>query len=318
MSAHQSPNDNHYFKTLFFFGVLTLLISGSFAQSLDIPSHNFGISFGNSQNFTGLRFNYRDHHVDRITGINVTLWDSYENEHAEVRGMSLGVMPGGGYLSGLQIGVLGIAAEKDIKGISFGLLGAGSGGDVTGLGIGGLGIGCGGSMRGVFLGGLGVGCEGDISGILIGGLGAGAGGSLTGFTFGLLGVGAGHNITGINIGGLGAGAGERVSGITIGGLGVGAPAIRGLTIGGLGIGATDIKGVTIAVGTIRIEDEEREGSYSGFAASAFNYIKGEQTGVSIGIVNYTYKLNGIQFGLINYVRDNPDFLKILPLINFNF
>ena len=90
-----------------------------------------------------------------------------------------------------------------------------------------------------------------------------------------------------------------------------------MTLGGFGIGATDIKGVSIAIGTIRIEDEEREGKYSGIAASAFNYIKGEQTGVSIGIVNYAYKLNGFQIGLINYVRDNPDFLKILPLINFN-
>jgi hypothetical protein len=54
------------------------------------------------------------------------------------------------------------------------------------------------------------------------------------------------------------------------------------------------------------------------AASVFNYIKGEQTGLSLGIVNYSWQLNGVQIGLINYVRDNPPLLKILPLINANF
>ena len=41
------------------------------AQSLDIPSSRWGISFGNSKNFTGLRFNYRDRDVEEITGINM-------------------------------------------------------------------------------------------------------------------------------------------------------------------------------------------------------------------------------------------------------
>ena len=44
------------------------------AQSLDIPSKKWGLSFGNSKEFTGLRFNFRDHGVVRITGVNVTLW----------------------------------------------------------------------------------------------------------------------------------------------------------------------------------------------------------------------------------------------------
>jgi len=317
MLANQLKESIHQIKIHYLIIIGVIFISRSFAQSLDIPSNNFGISFGNSKNFAGLRFNYRDHQVNKITGINVTLWDSYENEHAVVNGISLGIMPNAGYLTGIQFGALGVAAEQDITGFSFGLLGAGSGGDITGIGIGGLGLGSGGSLNGVFLGGLGVGCGGDISGIVFGGLGAGTGENMTGIGVGLLGLGAGKNLTGIYFGGLGLGAGEKISGITIGGLGVGSSSISGLTLGGLGIGATDIKGVSIAIGTVRIEDEEREGNYSGFAASAFNYIKGEQTGVSIGIVNYAYKLNGFQFGLINYVRDNPVYLKILPLINFN-
>ncbi|MFC2088799.1 LA_2272 family surface repeat-containing protein [Calditrichota bacterium] len=298
--------------------VLFLFNYNVLSQSLDIPSRNWGISFGNSTEFSGFRINYRDHNVEKIRGINITLWDSYDNELAEVTGISLGIMPQAGYLKGLQLGIAGIAAERELSGVSLGLLGGGSGGDINGIGFGGLGFGSGGSMSGLFIGGLGVGCGKDISGIMIGGLGAGAGGSMSGFSLGILGVGAGHNVSGITIGGLGAGAGEKISGITIGGLGAGAPAIRGLTIAGLGVGGTDIKGVSLALGSIRIEDESGEGSYSGLAASAFNYIKGEQTGVSLGIVNYAYQLNGFQIGLINYVRDNPDFLKILPLINFNF
>ena len=49
-----------------------------------------------------------------------------------------------------------------------------------------------------------------------------------------------------------------------------------------------------------------------------NGIKGKQTGVSLGIVNYAYELKGIQIGLINYVRENPKYLKVLPLINARF
>jgi hypothetical protein len=66
---------------------------------------------------------------------------------------------------------------------------------------------------------------------------------------------------------------------------------------------------------IRIEEE---GCYTGLAASACNYIKGQQNGLALGIFNYAHKLKGFQIGIINYVRDNPKFLKILPIINFNF
>jgi len=44
------------------------------AQSLNIPSENWGISFGNSKEFTGLRFNIQDDGVRKINGINVTFW----------------------------------------------------------------------------------------------------------------------------------------------------------------------------------------------------------------------------------------------------
>ena len=122
-------------------------------------------------------------------------------------------------------------------------------------------------------------------------------------------------MTGLNVGGIGVGAGKSLRGITIGGIGAGSPEILGLTIGGAAVGSQDITGVTAAIGMIKIEED---GNYTGFALSGFNYIKGKQTGVSIGIVNYAYQLKGIQIGLVNYVRDNPDYLKVLPIINANF
>jgi len=333
-----------------FVPIFIILFSFSFltAQSFNFPTKDFGISIGNSKNFTGLRINFRDRDVEKIKGINISLWYPKENKDAEMTGINLGLYgPSGGTVKGINIGGIGVGAEDKLSGFSAGLLGVGAGGSVSGITIGGLGAGAGGSISGLVIGGLGAGCGGDITGICIGGLGAGAGGDLTGlafglfgvgaggsikgitigglgagagkdalgFNFGLLGVGAGENMTGINVGGIGVGAGRELKGINIGGIGAGSPSVKGLTIAGIGAGGERIQGITIAAAVVKIEDG---GQMTGFSASAFNYFKGTQTGVTIGIVNYAYHLNGIQIGLINYVRDNPRGLKILPLFNAHF
>ena len=74
-------------------------------------------------------------------------------------------------------------------------------------------------------------------------------------------------------------------------------------------------GFSAALAHVRIEDD---GILTGFAASAFNYIKGVVKGVTLGVVNYAYEVHGIQLGLVNYVADNPAGLKILPIFNTNF
>src|SRR5512143_1727102 len=177
------------------------------AQSLDVPSKTWGLSIGNSQEFTGLRFNFRDSRVRRITGVNITFWQpKKDNKDSVVRGLSLGVIPGGGDMKGLQLGVLGPAADKRMTGINIGLVGAGCGESMTGLNIGGIGLGAG----------------ENVTGINLGGVGAGAGKSMVGLNVGGVGVGAGEDLAGISLGGLGAGAGENLVGLAIGGLGVGA------------------------------------------------------------------------------------------------
>jgi hypothetical protein len=335
-------------KRLFLsFLLFTLSSSLLFTQSLDIPASEWGISFGNSKRFTGLRINFRDRNVQEIKGINVTLWTPKHNEQAKVTGISLGILPGGGDMRGLNLGIAGVGADKKLCGISLGLLGAGSGGDISGVAIGGLGAGSGGDITGIVIGGLGAGSGGNIKGIILGGLGAGAGENMSGFGMGLLGIGAGDDISGIFIGGLGVGAGgngkgiliggvgagtgdnfsgfgfglvgmgcgDHLQGIAIGGIGAGAPKVTGLAIGGVGVGGKEFTGAAFAIGTVRIENN---GVFKGGALSAFNQIKGRQNGITFGIVNYAYELHGIQIGLINYVRDNPLLLKMMPLINFNF
>lgn len=298
--------------------VLLFVLSATvlFAQSIDIPSHKFGLSFGNSTYFSGVRFNFSDRMVDELNGLNLTLWRSRQNEDAEVNGLAVGLWgPDAGYLNGINLGGVGVTANHELNGISLGLIGAGSGGNINGITIGGLGAGAGGSITGLSFGALGVGAGKDVTGISLGGLGAGAGQNMTGFSVGLLGVGAGKDLTGISIGGLGAGCGGTLSGLTIGGLGAGAPEVIGVTLAGLGVGGERITGVSIALGMIKIEEG---GEYTGFAASAYNNIRGFQQGVSIGIVNRAEDLKGVQIGILNVVDSNPPPFNILPLINAKF
>ena len=102
-------NSCEKYRFLLIIGLILTIINGNlWAQSLDIPSNRWGISFGNSKNFTGLRLNYRDHYVEKILGVNLTLWSAYNNDEAQVKGISFGVMPQAGYLHGLQLGIGGI------------------------------------------------------------------------------------------------------------------------------------------------------------------------------------------------------------------
>ena len=345
---HQNTNLPRFGYSILVFILIFLFTQINFlsGQSLDIPVKGYGISFGNSKKFTGLRFNFRDRRVEQINGLNITLWKSDENEDATMRGISVGIMPEAGDMGYIQLG-LGVAAEYQLSGISIGILGAGSGGDMNGINIGGLGAGAGGSITGINFGGLGAGAGQDIIGLNIGGLGAGAGQNMTGVNIALLGAGAGQNLYGITVAGLGAGAGQDVSGVTFGGLaagagqnmtginigglgvgagqelrglsfallGAGAPTIKGVTVAGLAVGGVEITGLTAALAHVRIEDD---GILTGLTASAFTYIKGSLRGVSLGIVNYAYEVSGIQIGLVNYVADNPPGLKILPIFNTSF
>jgi len=128
---------------------------------------------------------------------------------------------------------------------------------------------------------------------------------------------AGGNITGITIGGFGAGAGGTLRGLTIGGFGAGAPTIRGIVVGGFGAGGHDVEGGIVAPFYFKIESERdgELGHVKGVSISAFNHIKGEQFGLSIGVLNYAWELHGVQIGVLNYARNNRKGLRLLPIFN---
>ncbi len=263
-------------------------------------------------------------------------------------GIGIGILGVGATknLTGIHIGGLGIGAGGDVKGINIGGLGIGSGGDLKGINVGGLGAGSGGTVAGINIGGLGIGAGDDLKGFSFALLGVGAGSSVSGITIGGLGVGVGENLKGITIGGLGVGASETISGITVGGLGVGAgEQVKGLAVALIAVGSPKVKAIAVApvVGAIDMQGliialaymkvgytnknkdengeetrEDEEGSFKGISVSAFNQIKGNQKGITLGAVNYTHTIKGIQIGIINIVKENPKGLRVLPIFNTRF
>lgn len=246
-----------------------------------------------------------------------------------VRGAAIGGIGvgAGGDARGLMVGGIGAAAGGSVRGITVAGLGAGAGGSVRGITAAGLGAGAGGDIRGLTVAGLGAGAGGEVQGITVAGLGVGGGGRVHGISVAGLGVGAGGNIRGISVAGLGVGAGGNISGVTVGGLGVGSGGtLRWLTVGGLGVGAPRIEGVASAllVGAERTHGmivapalfrTERGGQMTGASISSVNAVRGMQQGLTIGLVNYTERLRGVQLGAINIVAERPWPWKVLPVVN---
>lgn len=345
-------------RGLYLLVALLFAFNGAFSQGFGIPSKKGGIGFGNLPKFTGIRFNVKDKNVEKLTGINFTVWFSKHDadQSGVMNGLSIGLPMAMGHQdqNGISIGLLGVGATRNLNGINIGGLATGSGNSINGFNFGGLAIGSGQDIRGVNIGGLAAGAGGSVVGFNLAAMGVGCGENLSGFSFGGLGVGSGQNVSGITIGGLGVGAGESMTGFQFGGLGVGAgEKITGVTIAGLGIGAGDevrgimgslgaigsprvtglavasavggmnVRGIIIAplwfrVGAGKRDPDYDKGTMRGISVSAYNRIIGEQRGVAFGIVNYTRKIKGVQFGLINIVRENPKGLRVLPFFNTRF
>jgi len=316
--------------------VFVLLFNNAFSQDqrgprgFGIPTKKAFIGFGNLPKFTGVRFNFKDKNVERINGLNVTIWQTKndDDQTGTVNGISLGLPMSMGHTNqnGLNFGVFGVAAIQNLSGFNIGILGAGAGNNVTGFNFGGLGIGTGQDLRGVTIGGLGAGAGGDVMGVNIGGLGIGAGGNLSGFSFGGLGVGSGGNVTGINLAGVGIGAaedlrgfsfalvgigaGQKMTGITVAGVGVGAgEELRGITVAGVGagspkvtglavalaVGGMDVKGIMIAPAFFRVGDRQHDEN------GVKTFKDGTMTGLSVSAYNRIMgEQRGVAFGVVNY------------------
>lgn len=314
------------------------------AQVIDLTIHDVGLAIGDKPRMTGLRLNYRDAHLERVTGANITLWGPYSPTTGSVTGLALGLpATGADHIKGLAAGVLGVGVGTsitglgvagvglggggDLRGIMLGGIGIGSGGSIEGISLGGIGVGAGGRLRGLQVGGIGVGSGGEVTGITIGGIGVGAGSMLKGLAIGGIGVGGGGGFKGVGIGGIGVGVGGDATGIMVGGIGVGAGGtLKGLSIGGVGVGAPGITGVAlspIAAGGLNVRaivisglyfKIEDAGRFDGGALSAVSYIKGAQHGLTIGLFNYARELHGAQVGILN-ISDNDGHRRVLPVLS---
>ncbi len=296
-----------------------LPVISALPQGFNIPARHWGLSFGNSTRFDGFRFNLIDKDIEKINGINFSLWGARDDSRhtGTVNGISIGlpVAMGTRYRNGINIGIFGAGAMQDMYGINLGGLGVGAGNNLKGINIGLLGVGSGNDLYGINFGGLGAGAGRDVKGITAGLLGAGAGNDMLGLNVGGLGIGAGGTLAGINIGGLGLGAGGNVKGISFGGLVIGGPGISGIQ-GALVIAGEQVQGISMAPAYFRIES--REGYMKGISVSAFNHIRGEVFGLSIGIFNWAYAVRGFQLGILNHIKSNPKGLRWLPLFNTSF
>ena len=54
----------------------------------------------------------------------------------------------------------------------------------------------------------------------------------------------------------------------------------------------------------------------GVSVSAFNRLSGVQHGLTVGILNITDDLRGLQIGLVNIGRRNPKGRRVLPIVNW--
>lgn len=299
--------------------------TGHFHIGLTI--HGFGLDFGNARRMTGIRLNVQDADLDRVNGINVTLWKPREPLSGTVNGLQVGLLPGSRQVNGIALGLGGVVTEGRARWVTIGGLGAVSNGAIEGIGIGGLGLVADGTMRGIGIGGLGAVSNRDIHGIVVGGLGTVANQDIWGIAVAGLGTVANGSITGIAIGGLGTVANRDVTGAGLAGMAVVANgSITGVGIGGLAVVANDrMTGLGIG-GLAVVADREIRGlavagysvdshALTGFSISSYNRIRGPQRGLVIGIYNSAYELHGVQIGLINRAKNNNPPFKILPLLN---
>lgn len=179
--------------------IFSIAIRPTFAQdtagcsnSFDLPTQGCGISFGNSTQFSGVRFNFADKHVAQINGINITFWlKLYQNQEAVVNGLSLGIIPTGGSMQPVNIGVLGVGAHHNLYGLNLtgGVLGAS--GNISGLSLCGLFL-FAERSSGLTIAGLSARTRRCINGIVLGGFVVGTEGNIRGAAFTCGYLGAGH------------------------------------------------------------------------------------------------------------------------------
>jgi hypothetical protein len=146
-------------------------------NSINIPVKKYGISFGNSSEFTGIRINLADKDIKRINGLNVTFWarklkywsDNAQMQKSIVNGISTGIIPTCGTMNGINTGLLRLVAMKEMNGLSLSVLNLYSKGNINGLSVSGLITQCD-ILSGLVVSGIAAAGTGGINGLAIGGV----------------------------------------------------------------------------------------------------------------------------------------------------
>lgn len=63
-------------------------------RALNLTIKGFGLSIGNSARLNGLRINFQDYQLERVNGVNLTLWTPEEPLGGTVNGLAVGAAPG--------------------------------------------------------------------------------------------------------------------------------------------------------------------------------------------------------------------------------
>jgi hypothetical protein len=206
-------------------------------RSIDLGIAKTGISLGNSPVWNGLRLNWRDADVDRVSGLNLTLWRAGANPDFDMNGIALGLLgPDAARIRGLALGAGGVVSHDATYGIALAGLGVVSNGDLIGLSMAGLAVVSESRSIGIQMAGLAVVSEGGLYGINMAGLATVSSGSMRGFNAAGLGLVGSRGVAGLNLAGLAVVSNGTLTGLTAGGLAVVADGdIRGITSGGLAV-----------------------------------------------------------------------------------
>jgi hypothetical protein len=191
--------------SIFFLIMVACHLSGqdslSNGKALNFPATKYGISIGNSYEFTGIRINFADENVKIVHGLNITFWfKMFKNQNAVVKGISVGVIPIGGTMWPINLGILGTGGAHNLFGLTVGGLVVGAGGNIKGLSVSGLVTMADGDksvISGVAISGIGIGAQKAINGLVVGGLAVGTDGDISGVASSLAYISAGKNFQGI-------------------------------------------------------------------------------------------------------------------------
>jgi hypothetical protein len=168
--------------------------------ALNLPFRKYGISIGNSYEFNGLRINFSDKKVQKINGLNFSIWTRFKRDYNNdqvVNGISAGVLTTAKRMQAVNLFLIGALSFQSLNGISFGGIGLGSG-KVNGLCVSGIYL-QGGDVDGLSLSGLLSYAENTFNGLSIAGLAVVTEGKINGVAASIAGIYCEKTISGLTI-----------------------------------------------------------------------------------------------------------------------